>query len=101
VIQFPLLTIIPGSASAESGTLRLGEEETVQAAVVQTFITANGPVQIVFPTSAVDGVIKQLQDAKDEAEQQPITSADLVIPGSAQEVNDVKAAHDEINRGKQ
>lgn len=97
-----VLQVIPVSVVTEPGQLSDSESNETQPAVVQTINTLNGPIQVVWPVEHIDTVTESLIKAKELAlEEKPATtSGDLYIPGSDLEVEQIKAAHDKVNEGK-
>jgi hypothetical protein len=91
-----VIQLIPSSIATEAGSLRVDETQT-QPAVVQSISTLNGIVQVVYPTSAIDEVIKGLQAAKKEAEE-TTPSTDLYIPQSMAEADNIAKAQREIKQ---
>lgn len=91
--------VLPNSVSYDSGKLRVGEESL--PAVIQSLISDNGVVQVIFPADKVDAVIEGLQQMKEEAEKNH--SSDIYIPTSdkeielaAQEAEKLKKVEDEV-----
>jgi hypothetical protein len=93
------IQIIPGSVGTELGELKMGEES--EQTIVLTFNDETATIQVVLPPHAVDGVIKGLQQAKEEFEKNPAPKkSDLYIPGNAQEVEQVAQLKENIEKGK-
>lgn len=88
------LQVIPVSVHTESGTLRVDEGQPEQPAVVQTYVSLNGPVQVVFPADTVPQLIEQLQNAADEANSKP--SSDIYIPSSMQEAEAIAKTQEQL-----
>ena len=94
------LQIIPVSVQTESGTLRVDDSEGEQPAVVQTFITMNGPVQVVFPVDSVEHLIDGLRQAKAEAEKNtPAAKGSLYVPSSMEEAEHMAKAQEQLTLG--
>jgi hypothetical protein len=92
------LQILPATISTEPGEIR-AEDGTTQSAIVLTLGTLSGPVQIIVPTSSVEAIIKGITEAnKQAAEVSKTNSSDLYVPGSAMEVEQIKKAHDQLNK---
>lgn len=86
------IQIIPESVSCEPGKLKVGEES--KGAVVITYITTSGPVQIVLPSEHVDSIADGMKSAKQEADNE---SADLYIPsGGMAEAEQIAKGAEEI-----
>lgn len=93
-----ILQAIPVSIQTEAGSLTTGEGQQ-EPAVILTVNTLQGPVQVILPTSIVGTLVKGLNEASEEAQKQTPHS-DLYLPGSDLEVEQIKAAHDQITQGK-
>lgn len=91
------IQILPQSASAESATISLtGPDGEKQNAVVITFISENGPIQVILPSDAVDGVVAGIIEAKQRGE----VSDDLYIPkGGMAEAQAIAKKKEEIEKG--
>lgn len=85
------LQIIPIGISTDVGKVQLEEGKEHEPAIIQTFISENGPVQIIIPANRVDTVIENLREAKDKAQAE---TSDLFIPNSDQQVEEIKKSHD-------
>ena len=90
------LQILPLGISTDIGKLTIDGKQ--QPCVVQTFLTESGPVSLALPTDIIDKVVSELQDNKERA---IADSNDLYIPGSDEEVKEIKAGFDKVNEGKE
>lgn len=92
-----VVRVVPMKVSADSGDLQV--EDIQEKAVVQNLFTANGVVQVVYPLSAIGGVIEVLQKAKKEADS---SNSEIYVPqGGLSEADALAEAENAIrNPGK-
>lgn len=97
------IQVVPFAFASDIGELRVGDE--TKPAVVQSYQTQSGVVQIILSVEEIDKVIKQLEDSKEKAiEMKTSHDSDLYIPPSAEEALEqagrFKQVQDEITAPK-
>ena len=90
------IRLVPLQIAADTGTFKLEEDQPETAAVIQTIITANGPVQVIYPVDVVDDLIRVLSEAKQEAGKGVKPNTDLYIPNSMSEADALAARENAI-----
>lgn len=78
------ILVVPLAVTTDSGTYSEGEGKPPSPAVIQSFDTLVGRIQVIIPIEHVDQTIEGLKTAKEGAEKE--TSSDLYIPRSDEEV---------------
>ncbi len=89
------LSIVPMGVSIDAGELKVQEDAPSQPAVIVTFTTHSGPVQVAIPSANVDGLVKGLQENKKVAEEKTPKS-ELYVAGSMAGVEDLAKAQQEL-----
>ncbi len=92
-----VLQVVPQSISTDTGEMRV--EDKTQSAIVQSFLTANGVVQVIIPTENVDGVIRALENAKLEADKAAGPAGRLEIAHSISDADKIAGATEKIKSG--
>jgi hypothetical protein len=75
------IQLIPHAIASDVGTLRV--EDKTQPAIIQSFQTQSGVVQVIYPVEEIDRVIEGLNHAKEQSAKAEQSSSDLYIPPSA------------------
>jgi hypothetical protein len=87
------LQILPDSVQADEGTVRINDEET--PAVVISYVTQSGIVQVILPAEFVDSIADGMKEAKKRSE----GKADIYIPqGGMNEAEQIAKAKEGIEK---